>query len=298
MTPDFSHLFLDIDTAEAMSLDDAMAHTNRVLDEVTAFYREHYTLVGRVALFSGGNDSSTFLHLLRDRIDKVGHVNTGIGVPETAEYVRRVCREWDLDLIEAHPPEGETYRDLVLKYGFPGPGQHGLMYRTLKERALRTIRRGEIGKRGRTHRVMFVAGMRHFESNRRMRNTELTHTEGAIVWLSPIAYWTNDHMREYRERFNVPRNEVSDNLHMSGECLCGAFAAPGELEHIRFFYPNVAAMIDGLQEEVAATDKPAVWGVRPPKKATVGSVRSRLNRAVNNNDLGPLCAKCDLLPED
>lgn len=36
--------------------------------------------------------------------------------------------------------------------------------------------------------------------------------------------------------------------HMSGECLCGAFAKPGELDEIRFWYPAMADEL-GLKEE-------------------------------------------------
>jgi len=42
---------------------------------------------------------------------------------------------------------------------------------------------------------------------------------------------------------------------MSGECLCGAFAKPNELEEIAFWFPDVAQEIHDLEHEVAATGK-------------------------------------------
>jgi hypothetical protein len=53
---------------------------------------------------------------------------------------------------------------------------------------------------------------------------------------------------------------------MSGECLCGAFAKPGELEMIRFFFPDTAAEIDELERKAKAAKKHCVWGTRPPRK--------------------------------
>lgn len=282
----FAHLLSNLDdedelrAVENRTLDEAIAHTRRAVDDIVAHYNANYEIVAKVAMFSGGNDSTTFLHLFRDYVDRCCHVNTGIGVPETREHVRRVCAEWSIPLDERTPPPGSTYRELVLQYGFPGPGSHGFMYRNLKERAFRLERRSLVTQ-PRKQRVVFLAGMRHFESERRMMNTELTHVDGSIVWISPLAYWTDAHMAEYRRRFDVPRNEVSDCLHMSGECLCGSYAKPGELEHIRFFYPHVAAMIDELQEEVAAAGRHATWGTRPPGRRKKGST-------------GPMCAKCEL----
>src|SRR5690606_32380503 len=105
---------------------------------------------------------------------------------------------------------------------------------------------------------LFIAGRRRAESARR-KSRELPEfeREGSIVWVSPLVHWTNDDMAEYRRRFpDCPRNEVSDMIHMSGECLCGAFAGPNELEEIGFFFPDVKAEIHALEAEVKAAGIP------------------------------------------
>jgi hypothetical protein len=72
-----------------------------------------------------------------------------------------------------------------------------------------------------------------------------------MVFASPLAMWTKIDMIKYRCMMgDVPFNSVTDHLNMSGECLCGAFASEGELERLRFWYPDVAAEIDELMEEV------------------------------------------------
>jgi hypothetical protein len=71
---------------------------------------------------------------------------------------------------------------------------------------------------------------------------------------------------------------------MSGECLCGAFAEPDELDQIRFWAPEVAEEIDGLAAEVTAAGNASAeryrWGW--------GAYRDRRNAKV-----GMMCAECD-----
>jgi hypothetical protein len=62
--------------------------------------------------------------------------------------------------------------------------------------------------------------------------------------------WTKMDLNAYRRRFaDVPRNEVSALLHMSGECLCGCFGHPDELEEIRMWFPEAAEYLDDLMQQ-------------------------------------------------
>lgn len=274
-------------------VDEAIADANRIMDEAMMFVEDSgKRLVARCVLFSGGNDSSTLLHLMRPRADYAVHVNTTIGVEQTRQYVRDTCFAMNLDLIEAFPPV--SYEDLVTgkarqkkdpskpqwSGGFPGPGSHGFMFNRLKERALRTVRR-DLVKFPRSERVLFIAGTRLDESKRRFRNVSERDVEGSIVWVSPISNWSTRALNDYRKKFSVPRNEVSDLIHMSGECLCGAFAHPGELEELRMWFPETAAMIDSLTEKVNAAMpncRGKVWGEKPPP--------------ANMTSPGRLCGSC------
>lgn len=218
-----------------------------------------------VGLFSGGNDSSVLIHLLRADLTHVAHINIGISVPQTNQFVYDFCERFGLDLIEEHPPKGETYEDIVMKHGFPGPHGHQLAYSRLKERGLRKVRKRFVQERG--QKVIFVSGTRGAESRRRMGHGLAVRGEGSITWVAPLWYWSNAEMEDYRRTYDVPRNEVADNLHMSGECLCGAFAKPGELDEIAFFYPEVADKIRALEAKAKAAGVLACkWGVRPPGK--------------------------------
>lgn len=246
---------------------------------------EEYSPEAVCGLFSGGNDSTVVMHVVRPLLTHVVHVNTGIGIEQTRQFVRDQAVEMGLPLIEEYPPEGCTYEDTIMRWGFPGPAGHRVVYNRLKERALRKVRKRFITN-GRKQRVIFASGIRRHESQRRMPLNKPIERVGSIVWVNPLFEWNSDDMADYRKVFtDVPRNEVADNLHMSGECLCGAFARPGELDEIEFFYPETAAHIRELEKMVeAAGHKACKWGVRPPKSAHGTSMKREAP--------GPLCSDC------
>lgn len=301
----------------SMTLDEAIARSHELVDQALERYQSDRILL----LFSGGGDSTVLAHVMRDRADTIVHVNTGIGVPATNQYVRDVATAWGMPYIETIPPD--TYRDLVLGKvlstrgdnigrpvwkGFPGPAGHYLMYNRLKERALDKVRRQIIRDsgqtRGRTGQVMYLAGMRWAESQRRGRNAEEIDPAGSVVWVSPIVHWTNDHMKEYRRRHwcpeghvhaphklcapgVLPHNEVTDHLHMSGDCLCGAYAKEGEIHGLELFYPEVAEQIREIEQEMAAAPELADL---PKERCTWGWGWDSRETPSGG---GRLCSACD-----
>jgi 3'-phosphoadenosine 5'-phosphosulfate sulfotransferase (PAPS reductase)/FAD synthetase len=251
-------------------------------------------------MFSGGNDSTTLAHLFKDKVTHYGHANTGFGIEETREYVRETSRQWGIPLLERFPEAGYGYRELVLglcksrtwyaKYplvfpgGFPGPAQHAMMFQRLKERGMGQIR-NEFNVNPRNQRVIFLGGRRASESSRRSFRYdagELSYieTRGSIVWVSPILEWDKLDLNEYRRRNpEIPRNETSDLLHMSGECECGCYAHEGEYEEIRMWRPKMADEIDDLENELAAKDldvnpKTLKWGWNQRGKCNTGLCNS------------------------
>lgn len=274
---------------------------HRILDEaikteVTEAGRE---LAGVVILYSGGDDSTTLADVFRGRATHAAHANTGIGIEATRQFVRDTCAQWGLPLLEKHPLPGQTYRDIVLgRYramngkqpwpgGFPGPAAHFMMYRMLKERALRQVRR-ELVTNSRKQRVIFLTGVRTQESARRLMTTTAAgpiRREGSIVWVSPLIGWSKLDLNAYRRVYDVPQNEVSALLHMSGECLCGAFAHHGELDEIEDWYPEMAAEIRALEAEVQAL------GVGDEAHCQWGWDKNRDREKPSK--VGPLCNSCD-----
>lgn len=266
----------------------------RIIDDALAAHFTQHRLVARVVLFSGGNDSTALAHLMRNYATHAAHINTGIGIEQTRQFVRDTCQAWGLPLIERGPVDRDSYRTLVLDQGFPGPAQHFKMYQRLKERALEKIRR-ELVANPRQERVMYLAGRRREESARRT-NIPDHDRKGSMVFASPLANWTKLDLNRYRRAFRdtdrpVPRNEVSDLLHMSGECLCGSFATRGELHEIGMWFPDMRREIEQLEDEVAATGK------HPTQRCKWGWGAERAFQQIPGQmelfDSGPLCSSCD-----
>lgn len=239
--------------------------------------------IATFALFSGGHDSLTALLIgeTSGQMTAAVHINTGIGVPATREFVRQTCVARGCPLIEKRAtenkfatgePDPQIYEEIVREWGFPGPGGHGLIYARLKERALRILER-ESGANCRSKnkkRIMYISGCRSDESTRRMANTQELQVDGRRIWCSPIHDWTKLDCSLALEAFKTPRNPVVDLIHKSGECLCGAFAnsdRENELEELNLWDLTRPAYLEIKRLE--AIVKPLHgwgWGERPPKK--------------------------------
>jgi 3'-phosphoadenosine 5'-phosphosulfate sulfotransferase (PAPS reductase)/FAD synthetase len=202
------------------------------------------------ALFSGGHDSlcSTALASRNPHFTAAVHINTGIGIPQTREFVRQTCRDQGWPLIEMHP-DAKTYRDLVVEKGMPGgPKAHNTTYYWLKQRQVRRLVREH--KTGRKDRVALVTGIRTSESERRMAAVMAipVHRIGAQLWVNPIIDWMSADCHEFMEAEGLARNPVVDLLHRSGECLCGALAHRSEINDIRGWFPETAQEISEYEE--------------------------------------------------
>lgn len=244
-------------------------------------------LAATVVLFSGGNDSTVLAHLMRGRATHAAHANTTIGLEPTREFVRQTCAAWALPLLEFSPPRTcDHYENLVLEHGFPGPGHHFKMYQRLKERALEEVRRQLVHNPYR-ERVIFLAGRRRTESARRV-SIPAVERRGSTVWVSPLVNWTTFDLSTYRlVEGDVPVNDVTKLIHMSGECLCGSFARPGEREELAFWFPDFETHLQNLERRVAGVagipGHRRIWGWG----ATVREPDTRRAKT------GALCSSCD-----
>jgi 3'-phosphoadenosine 5'-phosphosulfate sulfotransferase (PAPS reductase)/FAD synthetase len=300
---------------EGMTLDEAIARSHALVDEAC----ERWPAERILLLLSGGSDSTLLAHLMRRRADTIVHIDTTIGVEATHQYVRDIVAAWSKPYIEVTPPD--SYRDLVLGRalirsgpnagqpawkGFPGPAAHYFMYQRLKERALAKVRRSIVGPRGKPGQIVYLAGMRWSESDRRFRNAEEIDPDGAVIWVSPIVHWTDGHIREYRERHYcsldhqhakhklcspeaLPFNEVTAHIHHSGDCECGAYAKEGEIYELELFYPELAELIHEIEEEAQAD------GDIPEERCAWGWGANRQERP---SGVGRLCSSCALAPMD
>ena len=265
-----------------------MEHTKLTAAQIVAAAIEQYKPVRIYAMLSGGNGSVPTVHWAMNNVPgcEVAHLNTGIGIERGRQWVRDLCKQQGWPFHEAHAPKN-SYRNMVLKYGFPGPNGHSLMYQRLKERALwNLMRESKVGHK-RSAKVLFITGIRHADSIVRTgyAGREVNKYRGQ-VWANPLYWWTDEQMRDYRAASGIPPNPVAEELGMSGECGCGAYAQRGELKRWEKVDPSFGTAIRGLEAECLARGFTWGWEGRPPKGG--------YNPAQGNLDLPhmPLCTNC------
>lgn len=247
------------------------AQAHRIMAEALATHLRGRSIVARCLMVSGGNDSTTGAHLFRGWATHMLHADTGIGVAETQQFVRDTAAAWGVPLIIRRSQT--TYRDLVLGRvpnaypgGFPGRGAHAVMFTRLKERAWDDMRRLDLPAHRRREVRLFLAFRRREESRRRSQpgQVPLYQDDGTVLWIAPLANWTKLDLNTYRlAAGDVPANPVSDHLHMSGECLCGAYGTREELGPLGDWYPAAREQIDRLEFDVARegiSGPTALWG--------------------------------------
>lgn len=228
--------------------------------------------VAAFAMFSGGDGSLAATHWAMNNVPdcQVAHINTGIGIRRTNEFVRDTCaREgWPLVEIRAKEDCGQDYRHIVLKHGFPGSTRraHAFMYARLKERAIRKLVREHKGE-NRRNKVMLLTGICHDDSQIRSGyGGSVIDFVGSQMWVNHIYWWGKSTRYHYVNSIGIPRNPVACELGMSGECLCGAFADRGELAAVRAVDPDCADYIEALEREVRAAGHNWGWEESPPPK--------------------------------
>jgi 3'-phosphoadenosine 5'-phosphosulfate sulfotransferase (PAPS reductase)/FAD synthetase len=245
---------------------------------------------------SGGTDSMMLLTVCAAHPAFAGvvHVNTGIGLEETRQFVRDYCAARCYPYWEVYPwlvskrdgRPNECYLDLVRMYGLPGKPLHDVFYGHLKSRALSFF--GHQRKAEGVERVLLASGVRNDESVRRMKvhgARARTFYDKAIGlwWTSPI-FWANDREKAaFIERYEVPKARASQLIQMSGECLCGAMANPGDVRLLQRFYPSMWREIEFYQWFARKVGKHCEWGVTP--KAVGG-------QAQEAQRWKPLCTGC------
>jgi 3'-phosphoadenosine 5'-phosphosulfate sulfotransferase (PAPS reductase)/FAD synthetase len=254
-------------------------------------------------------DSLTACHLASTyapQFDGCAFINTGTGVDETRDYVIATCSQFNWLLRELHPPV--SFEEIVLRWGFPGPAGHTVIYNRLKERPLRVLVRDNkpstcqlCGWPRKNHgspsnlkfpcghsfvhqNVMLVTGVRKQESDRRMGHIVAMQKEGCRIWVAPLVNWDQTDRYHYITQNNLPNNPVTDILCRSGECNCGCYAKPGEMAELEQYYPKTALYLHGLEAKAKEAGVHCVWGTRPPKEGV---------KKVNENSVMGLCWSCN-----
>jgi 3'-phosphoadenosine 5'-phosphosulfate sulfotransferase (PAPS reductase)/FAD synthetase len=292
------------------------SHINQMIEKaraLTCSAIEQFKPTAVIAAFSGGNDSIVSTHFACTEFDAMAvHCDTGIGIQKTKDHVWKVASKFNWAMVvrkaEAKGQQGtntetlangrwvngETaYEEIVFNMGFPGPGQHGRAFQRLKQRQLKELGRQLAPNRG--EKILIISGIRSDESAIRAGYRRDIQVEPGtkFIWVNPFYWNTSIDFEMYRQEFALPRNPVKDVIGISGECLCGAFASPGEKELIRQVEPETTDYIERLECKARELGFPWGWGQRPPqwwldKKRGQGFLFPR----DNDVPFQPMCVGC------
>lgn len=234
-------------------------------ERVFVNYSRYYCPKVVVGLFSGGCDSLVSTHVAAKLCEKygydfvVGFIDTTIGLPETFEFVRKVCERygWKFEILKS----GYDYTELVKRWGFPGLNYRWCMV-WLKLKALYNYTK-------KVRRPLFISGVRKDESRRRLRLAD----EGKIKvfmkdhgagFLNLILNWSEADVWDYIVNNDLPINPVSEKLHFSGDCFCGAFSSKGEIMKLKEYFPHMFERLCKIEEDVNKIRRrrePLRWGL-------------------------------------
>lgn len=241
--------------------------------EIIAESQEKYDIKTWCWLFSGGDDSLAVGKVSHQilleqgkKIDFAIFCDTGTCIPETKGFVIQTCREMDIPLIIGTTTEKDSYENYVLRFGFPSQNQrqHQVMYRMLKSHSLsRAI--SSIRQRRRNYHIGLLTGARIDESVRRMSTAKNTmEKRGADIWVNAINHWSKNNIRTYFSENNIDRSVVAKTIGRSGECNCGVYGSPQELEEIRVVSPTFYAYMKDLEDRVLERGHCWRWGESIP----------------------------------
>jgi 3'-phosphoadenosine 5'-phosphosulfate sulfotransferase (PAPS reductase)/FAD synthetase len=263
-----------------MNLTEKLTDSKKIFEAAVKKYKPDVI----IALISGGDDSMAMYQVAQmiGYVNYVVHVDTTTGILDATNFVSDNVKH---ELIITRTDE-ETFEDMVLQYGFPGPSQHSNMYIRLKERALRLVQRrfqnlnsfcridGGTAHKKTTplifhpkypesealvikkpaRKIMYLAGGRKDESVRRMGTVKDIQKEGNVIWVNIISNWTKSDIYHLQKAENLKRSPTAILLGRSGECNCGAYGHPNEILEMKYHFPHDpnVAMIIRLQNELKA----------------------------------------------
>jgi 3'-phosphoadenosine 5'-phosphosulfate sulfotransferase (PAPS reductase)/FAD synthetase len=165
----------------------------------------------------------------------------GGAVDATIDWLRDWCDSHGWPFRVLTPPT--SFDEIVATHGYPGPGNHGIMYIRLKERCIQQLAADVDAD------LHCWTGIRRWESDRRLAvaDAEGSHADGRWYWHSPLVDWRAETVERYLDTFGLEPADCVRRVGRSCDCWCGSFGDRAELVDLAAAgYEEHAEWLDSL----------------------------------------------------
>lgn len=196
---------------------------------------------GKLALaFSGGKDSLVVLDIARKVAPdiKVVYNNSSVEFPETLMYVKRLEKEWDLDLTMTHPKV--SFFKMVKAKGWAthedrwccGPFKENPASEFLEENGI----------------VAELTGTTRTESiyRRSLKPFKMPSKKPYIIRVNPIYDWNEQEVWRYIESNELPYNPLYDLGYRRVGCWCCPLNGPSHYKRLKKTHPSLSGFLENF----------------------------------------------------
>jgi len=204
-------------------------------------------------LLSGGKNSIVVAHFVATNFpEQFGgcvFTNTGFGSHETREFVIQYCLEMGWKLFMTWPKEEERFYNVVMRYGFGGPGNHNLVMGYLKHHSWRQFIADH-----KVENPCLISGVFKKESKSREYKKQYSKKpidkDGDMIFVKPFFYKTAVQFWDYFMQYKLKKSPTYEWFNKSGECFCGCYGNQWELQLMKEFDPLAFEYIQWLEARI------------------------------------------------
>ncbi|MEM4204307.1 MAG: phosphoadenosine phosphosulfate reductase family protein [Candidatus Methanomethylicaceae archaeon] len=190
---------------------------------------------------SGGKDSLIVLDMARKIMPdiKVIYNNTTIEFPETLMYVRRLEKEWDLNLVMTYPKT--NFFRAVRERGWATHEDRWCCRPFKEEPAAEYMRQGGI--------LAELTGTTRNESiyRRSLKPFKMPSKEPYIIRINPIYDWNDQEVWKYIEENKLPYNPLYDMGYRRIGCWCCPLNGPSHYRRLKRTHPRLYEFLERFE---------------------------------------------------
>lgn len=209
-------------------------------------------------LYSGGKDSSVTLDFIRKQFPKqfkgAVFTNVGLGSQGTRQFVIDYCHRKDIPLFLTYPKEEHNFYHTALNKGFATKGSHRIWMGYLKYHSWYYFIR-DYARKTKGQNPIYISGVRKKESKQRDQIKNYTREpidkNATMTFARPMFFQNGVQLWDYFLENNLEKTPTYEWLNRSGECYCGAYTEPWDLQmmktHDRFAFDTIQWMEEQIK---------------------------------------------------